>query len=60
MKKESFYLKSNCDGLNIYVTSFIPNGKPKGIIQFVHGMIEHQIYYYELMGKNYVIVDMYV
>ena len=49
MKKESFYLSSNCDGLKIYVTTFIPEGKIKGIVQISHGMTEHQVYYYDLM-----------
>lgn len=49
MKKDSFFMKSKCDGLDIYVTLFIPNGKAKGIVQFAHGMVEHQIYYYDFM-----------
>ena len=49
MDKESFYLESNCDGLKIYVTTYIPKGKIKGIVQFSHGMAEHQTYYYDFM-----------
>lgn len=47
--KKSFYLESNCDGLKLYVSLFIPKGKPKGIVQFAHGMVEHQIYYYDFL-----------
>ena len=49
MMKDSFYLESNCDGLRIYVTTFVPKGEIKGIVQFAHGMVEHQIYYYDFM-----------
>lgn len=60
MNKDSFYLDSNCDGLKIYVTTFIPKGKIKGIVQFAHGMAEHQIYYYDFMeylcNKGYLCV----
>ena len=31
------------------VTTFIPKGNIKGIIQFAHGMVEHQVYYYDIM-----------
>ncbi len=61
MKKNSFYLKSDCDNLDIYVTIFEPEKKTKkGIFQISHGMVEHQIYYYDLMkylcDKGYVCV----
>jgi len=60
MKKNSFYLKSKCDGLKIYVTVYKPDKKEKGIVQFSHGMVEHQIYYYDLMeylcNKGYVCI----
>lgn len=49
MKKESFYLESNSDGLKLFVTTIIPKNKPKGIVQFCHGMAEHQTYYYDFM-----------
>ena len=52
MDKESFYLESNCDGLKIYVTTYIPKGKIKGIVQFSHGMAEHQTYYYDFMDDS--------
>lgn len=48
MKVENFKIKSNCDGLLIDVTIFIPK-KIKGIIQFSHGMVEHKEYYYDFM-----------
>ena len=60
MKKESFYIPSKCDDLRLFTTVFIPNKKPIGIIQFTHGMMEHQTYYYDLMEhfteKNYVCI----
>lgn len=49
MKKEHFYVKSNCDGLKLYTTVFIPDKPIRGIVQLSHGMVEHQIYYYDLM-----------
>ena len=60
MKKESLYIESSSDGLKLFTTYFIPKGKPKGIIQFSHGMCEYQDYYYELMefftNKGYVTI----
>lgn len=60
MKKESFNVKSSSDGLELYTTLFIPDKNIKGIIQFVHGMVEHQIYYYTMMeyftNKGYVTI----
>lgn len=60
MKKESLFLKSKQDGLDLYVTIFTPKDKPKGIVQFAHGMIEHQIYYYDFMefltNKGYITI----
>ena len=60
MKKESLYLESSSDGLKLYTTYFIPKNKPKGIIQFSHGMCEYQDYYYELMEfftkKGYITI----
>ena len=60
MKRESFYLESKCDGLKLFVSEFIPKGKIKGIVQFSHGMAEHQTYYYDFMeylcDKGYLCV----
>ena len=60
MKKNSFYLESNCDGLKLYVSIFEAKGKPRGIVQFAHGMVEHQIYYYDfieyLCNNGYICV----
>ena len=60
MKKESLYIESSSDGLKLFTTYFVPKDKPKGIIQFSHGMCEYQDYYYELMEfftkKGYVTI----
>ena len=60
MEKDSFYLESKCDGLRIFVTTFIPKSEIKGIIQFAHGMVEHQVYYYDIMeyfcNKGYICI----
>lgn len=60
MKKEHLFLKSKQDGLDLYVTIFMPEDKPKGIVQFAHGMIEHQVYYYDFMEfltkKGYITI----
>ncbi len=48
MKEENFKIISECDGLKIDVTMFIPK-KIKGIIQFSHGMVEHKKYYFDFM-----------
>lgn len=49
MDIDKFKLESNSDGLMLFVTMYIPKGKIKGIVQFAHGMTEHQIYYYDFM-----------
>ena len=60
MDRERFFLESNCDGLRLFVALYIPKGKIKGIVQFAHGMVEHQIYYYDFMeylcNKGYLCV----
>ena len=60
MKKEHLFLKSKQDDLDLYVTIFMPEDKPKGIVQFAHGMIEHQVYYYDFMEfltkKGYITI----
>ena len=60
MKKESLYLNSSSDGTKLYTTYFIPKNKPKGIIQFSHGMCEYQDYYYDMMefftNKGYITI----
>ena len=50
MKKEHITIKSNCDGLKLYTSIFIPDKPIRGIVQISHGMIEHQTYYYDLMA----------
>ena len=35
-------LHSKCDGLPIEVAVMEPQGEPKGIVQFSHGMAEHK------------------
>jgi len=49
MKKEHISVKSYCDGLKLYTSIFIPDKPIRGIVQIAHGMIEHQIYYYDFM-----------
>ena len=60
MKKEEVYLKSSSDGLKLFTSYFIPKTKPKGIVQFSHGMDEYQDYYYDMMkyftNKGYITV----
>ncbi len=60
MRKESLYIKSVMDGLNLYTTVFTPEGDIEGIVQISHGMVEHQVYYYDMMeyfaNRGYVSV----
>lgn len=63
MKIEHIFLVSNYDGLKISVLYTIPNNKPKGIIQIVHGMAEHKeryndvAKYFTLQGFVVIIHD---
>ncbi len=51
MRKGSLFLKSESDGLQLWTTVITPdNGKQlRGIVQFLHGMAEHQTDYYDTM-----------
>lgn len=49
MKAELFTLTSGVDGLGLSVAVTRPEGTPKGIVQFVHGMIEHKERYFQFM-----------
>lgn len=49
MKKEFITLASAYDGLTLSVAKTVPEGEPKAVVQFVHGMIEHKERYYPLM-----------
>lgn len=49
MKIELSTLPSAFDGMPLSVAVAIPETDPKGIIQFVHGMIEHKERYFPLM-----------
>ena len=49
MKKEHITIKSNCDGLKLNTSIFIPDKPIRGIVQIAHGMVEHQASYYDLM-----------
>ncbi len=42
-------LHSKCDGLPIEVAVMEPQGEPKGIVQFSHGMAEHKERYEDFM-----------
>lgn len=60
MKKENLTLNSLCDGLLLNVMMYVPEGEIKGIVQFSHGMAEHQTHYYGVMEyltqKGYVTI----
>ena len=51
MRKGSLFVESQADGLKLWVTVMTPDArvKPRGIVQFLHGMAEHQVDYYEAM-----------
>ena len=49
MKKETFVINSNCDGLPLSTALFVPEGDIKAIVQISHGMAEHKERYYEFM-----------
>jgi alpha-beta hydrolase superfamily lysophospholipase len=51
MRKGSLFVESQADGLKLWVTVMTPDArtKPRGIVQFLHGMAEHQADYYEAM-----------
>ena len=49
MKKQTFTLQSNYDGLTLAGLLIAPEGTPKGIVQLVHGMAEHKNRYEEMM-----------
>lgn len=57
---KEFFLKSRYDDLDIAVAVFVPEGTPKGILQVVHGMVEHKKRYYPFMewmaSQGYVCV----
>ncbi len=42
-------IKSSSDGLNLSIAYSIPKEKPKGIIQFSHGIAEHKERYFPFM-----------
>ena len=46
---------SEFDGLGLEIAVIVPEGNPKGVIQFSHGMAEHKERYYDLFMT---IVDM--
>lgn len=46
---KDFKLKSRYDGVNLAVSVFESEGKAKGILQVVHGMVEHKKRYYQFM-----------
>ena len=46
---KEFTLKSSFDNLDIAVAMVEPKDTPKGILQIVHGMVEHKYRYYEFM-----------
>ena len=46
---ELFQLKSEHDGLTLSCAKVLPDGKPKALVQFAHGMAEHKERYFPLM-----------
>lgn len=60
MKKEELLLKSFIDENPISVLVYTPEGDPKGIIQIVHGMIEHKGRYENFMNfvcnQGYIVI----
>lgn len=49
MKVELSTLASGVDGLQLSVATARPEGAPRGIVQIVHGMIEHKERYFPFM-----------
>ncbi len=49
MQREEFTIKSQHDNLELGVSLRIPAGKPRGILQLVHGMAEHRERYHVFM-----------
>lgn len=49
MTKEVFSLKSSYDGLDICTALLIPEGQPKAILQFAHGMCGNKERFYPTM-----------
>ena len=41
---------SEFDGLGLEIAVIVPEGNPKGVIQFSHGMAEHKERYYDFMN----------
>lgn len=49
MKADTFTIPSGADSLPLSTAITRPGGTPRGIVQIVHGMIEHKERYYRLM-----------
>lgn len=49
MQREEFTMKSQHDNLVLGISLRIPDGKPRGILQLVHGMAEHRERYHDFM-----------
>lgn len=60
MVSEEFTLISQHDQLELGVSLRLPEGKPKGILQLVHGMAEHRERYHDFMDfcaqQGYVVI----
>lgn len=41
MKREEWFISSTAPGRQIHCMAWIPKSEPKGVLQLVHGMIEH-------------------
>ena len=47
--QKDFKLRSDFDGLELSVCTVVPNGAPKALVQFAHGMAEHKERYLPFM-----------
>lgn len=60
LQMKSFKLESSADGLELSALVCEPEGKPRGVVQLVHGMCEHKERYVPFMeflsSKGYVCV----
>ena len=57
--KNTMYFRSKNGATDIHAMSWIPEGEPRGIVQIIHGMIEHIGRYEDfaefLRSKGYIV-----
>lgn len=60
MEKKEFYFLSNDSATRIHAIEWVPEGKPKAVLQILHGMVEYIDRYSEFAGyladKGYYVV----